>query len=225
MQTKKGFTIIELTLAIMFIAILLMLVAFVLVDVGKVYQKGVTTKEMNQLGREVMDSVRRDLSQTSSDKVKFREFGSGQNKTYRLCLGSVSYVANSGTLLNNDPGSGIFKNGVVSDKIRLIRTNDSGSEFCADSPIGNVTDSTASELLSNGSTNLAVQNMKVTKLATDSQQGLFRVSVTLGTNEKDTLDAEKRCRTLNAEDGQKSNYDYCSVAEFTTIVRTGGSRE
>lgn len=222
MQTnRRGFTLIELTLALAFIAILLMLVASVLIDVGNVYQKGVITKDINQLGRETMDVMRRDLAQTSSDRVQFTVRGTGDNKTYRLCLGDVSYVANSSELLINSPSMAIVRGG---EPVRLVRTADVASGFCSAAALSNVTDPEASELLVSGTSDIAVHNMNVEELASDANQGLYRVSFMIGTNDPGTISDDKKCRTAGFVDSQNQDYDYCSIAEFTTIVRTGGSR-
>lgn len=61
MKSKKGFTLIELTLAIAFISILLITIGVVTVDIISVYRKGVAMKAVNSTGldliREFSDSI------------------------------------------------------------------------------------------------------------------------------------------------------------------------
>lgn len=52
--TKKGFTILEVTLVTAFIAALLIAIAIILVNISALYQKGVTLKSVNEVGRNLV---------------------------------------------------------------------------------------------------------------------------------------------------------------------------
>ncbi len=54
-QTKSGFTIIELTLTMSFVAVLLITIAIVTSNIVTIYQKGLTLKAVNSVGRSLID--------------------------------------------------------------------------------------------------------------------------------------------------------------------------
>ena len=56
-QSKAGFTIVELSLAIAFIASLLIFVAVVTSNILAIYQKGLTIKAINSVGRGLIDNL------------------------------------------------------------------------------------------------------------------------------------------------------------------------
>ena len=63
---RPGFTIIELNIAIIFIAILLIAAALAIIATTKLYQQGVAIKTINQIGRETIDVMRRDVASSSA---------------------------------------------------------------------------------------------------------------------------------------------------------------
>lgn len=226
---ERGFTIVELTLAVVFVSILLLLVATVTIHIGNLYEKGVTIKSINQVGREVMDTLDRDIAQ-AGDQVKFEAVGSGANINYRLCLGGISYLANSGASLNDSAGARItYSDG--GKFVTFARVVDDTASFCNQTNEGiyrmTVNNTAQSvELLSASTTTLAVHDFLVEPLTQDTSQSLYRVTLVIGTNEVGTLDTDYRCRTGNAgDDDYGANFNYCSVAEFTTIIRSGGAND
>lgn len=54
-KTKSGFTIIELTLTMSFVAVLLITIAIVTSNIVTIYQKGLTLKAVNSVGRSLID--------------------------------------------------------------------------------------------------------------------------------------------------------------------------
>ncbi len=225
-RRQSGFTIIELTLSVIFVSVLLLLVATITIHIGGLYEKGITMKSLNQVGREVMDILRRDISQ-AGESIEFRVLGSGKSTTYRLCLGDVSYVANSGESLNASTGTKLrYEN---QDPVVFARlTNSGASSFCnlgAGGAAETVVSSgmQASELLTIDGGSLAVHAFDVQLLSQSASQSLYKVTLTIGTNEQGTLDSDLYCRpgNNNATD-YGANFNYCSVAEFTTIIRSGG---
>ena len=66
MKSKKGFTLIELTLAIAFISILLITIGVVTVDIISVYRKGVAMKAVNSTGLDLINEFSRSISEAPS---------------------------------------------------------------------------------------------------------------------------------------------------------------
>ena len=50
---KKGFTLIELMLAMSFISVLLLSIAMVGIQAGKMYSRGIVLRDVNKAGRDI----------------------------------------------------------------------------------------------------------------------------------------------------------------------------
>ncbi|HMQ96098.1 MAG TPA: hypothetical protein PKD19_02655 [Candidatus Saccharibacteria bacterium] len=217
MEHSRGFTLIELTMAILFISFLILAVGFISVNVGNMYQKGTTLKAVNQSGREVADTMRRDIMQ-AGNSIKVATPGNGN--TIRWCLGTVSYVANKASLINNNPAQAFKVNGEVA---RLVRMSDPSQSICSASPAYpmSATTTDAVDLLGSATPALAIYDMKLTSLTGSAQQSLHEVSFLLGTAEKGIVSASNYCLPNT---NPNANANYCSVVEFKTIIRSGGSQ-
>jgi prepilin-type N-terminal cleavage/methylation domain-containing protein len=66
---KKGFTLIELMLAMSFISVLLLSIAMVGIQAGKMYSRGIVLRDVNQAGRDISDTIRRDFLQANAEKI------------------------------------------------------------------------------------------------------------------------------------------------------------
>ena len=64
--TKKGFTLVELSFAVLFISVLLLTVTLIINEIVSIYRKGYTMKMVNSVGRDLIDDFSDALSQTSS---------------------------------------------------------------------------------------------------------------------------------------------------------------
>lgn len=122
MDNKKGFTLIELSLATVFLSILLLMIATITINVSTIYQKGLTLRNVNSTGRMIIDDLTRSiadapLTRLTSDQrdVYFRERidkatvkrvgGTDNDRDVQysgaFCSGRYSYVWNTGYVLNS----------------------------------------------------------------------------------------------------------------------------
>lgn len=217
-RSTRGFTLIELNLAIIFVAILAIGIAMVTINVTKINQRGVALKTINQTGREVMDIMRRDLSTAKPGEVTVIAPLGGVG---RICLGTVSYVYNTAALLQSGGAPIETPDG---ESIALVRMDDNNRLWCQQSGgvfTKNAVDSAdnATELLQQGKNTvpIAVHSMSLTVLAksTDEKQGLFELQLQLGTNEADTI----QTNACKPPTDHQANFDNCVVREFRTVVR------
>ena len=128
---KKGFTLIELMLAMSFISVLLLSIAMVGIQAGKMYSRGIVLRDVNQAGRDISDTIRRDFLQANAEKIDITGLRVPNNSNWstgRLCLGSHSYVWNNPKYLD-DPsllgGNSLFK--VDGNPVNLVRVVDADS--------------------------------------------------------------------------------------------------
>ena len=98
---RHGFTLIELMLAMAFVSVLLLAIATIAIQAGKLYNRGLTLKSINQSGREIGDTLRRDFLQANAGKISGNANSAvvmvqagGADRSGRLCLGDYSYVWN-----------------------------------------------------------------------------------------------------------------------------------
>ena len=91
MGNRRGFTLIELMLAIAFISMLLLAIAAVGIQVGRIYTRGIVLRDVNQAGREISDTLRRDFLQANQRKIVTDAVRVPDNNHWvsgRVCLGS-----------------------------------------------------------------------------------------------------------------------------------------
>ena len=125
-KTKRGFTLIELSLATVFLAVLLLMIATITINVSAIYQKGLSLRNVNATGRTLIDDFDRAIADaplirftTSQDNyfrtrtgqamVK-RTNSSGKEERSQIdvqysgafCSGRYSYVWNTGYILNSE---------------------------------------------------------------------------------------------------------------------------
>lgn len=152
MKNKKGFTLIELSLAIAFISILLITIAILTINVISVYQKGIALKAVNSTGRELISDFTAAVSSSSSTKLPayeqiFQERKGNVNingKTVNtqvagaFCSGNYSYLWNSGYILNKkstEPATELVyldESGArrTTSNFRLLKIEDSTRAVC-----------------------------------------------------------------------------------------------
>ena len=226
----RGFTLIELMLAMTFIAFLLVAIAMVTVQISNIYNKGITLREVNQAGRSVADEIQRSISSsipfdvtpkvdaspaTAASKYVVRDGGG------RLCLGQYTYAWNYGKSIAREGGApGIFNSYDNGADVRFAKITDPSGSLCAD-PTLNVQRASATELLASGDRDLVVHALTVTNSATDAVTGqaIYAISLVIGTNDGEQLTTSDTSCQPPSEGVGKENY--CAVNQFDILARAG----
>lgn len=235
-RCSQGFTIIELSIALAFLAILLIAIITLTLTAGNMYVKGSTLKAMNQSWRDIEDMMRRDMLATDAAIISQQiTVGAGSATSGRVCLGSVSYVWNTADLLNSEaaPANTVitFGSGSSATPVRLARVVDPGATMCAKDAATlrypNVIPGsmTATELLSVGGREVAPYSVSFSPVAHSGEYGLYSIKMTIGTSGKNTtqLDSSGGYVQCKPNGTAMSDFNYCSVNDFDMIVRVGGS--
>ncbi len=225
---RRGFTLVELTLAIAFLSILLLAILYVTIQSGKLYAKGITYKNVNQASREVVDTLRRDFAGADASLIQLPPLlGAGKAQSGRVCTGQVSYVWNTVALLAT--GSTKIQDGSM--PVIFRRVVDPGATLCLETTPGHypmtITGMQSRELLSTDAISLATYQFTVTRLQTDgNKRGLYLAHMELGTSEEGTTlyDSAADSYTCRPPADNTANFDYCTVVDFDTIVRAGGNQ-
>ncbi len=239
-RTNEGFTLIELTLAMSFVAVLLISVAMLSIQLTNQYSRGLTLKEVAQSGTEVTNDVKRTMSQAQIQNggVRVRGISGGG---WALCTGSYSYIASSPASLEANNGSGdgnairVGASGSTT-MARFAKVRDLGGALCNSDTVLNtnknyVTDD-VSELLAGGSRLLAVRDVTVspngipaagTTLYQEFLQGrgIYTVSIRIGAGL--TSEIESGTGECRAPNDSQANLQYCAINSFVFNTRVGSS--
>jgi prepilin-type N-terminal cleavage/methylation domain-containing protein len=239
-DNTRGFTLIELMLAMTFIAVLLMAIAMTTIQIGNIYNKGITLREVNQAGRAISDDLQRSIAsampfdvtpkvddspETANSKFVKRDGGG------RLCLGRYSYAWNYGKSIAKSPGAAPIYNkyttdgGVADgDVVRFAKVTDPDGALCRNTTDDIVRDN-ATEMLVSGDRNLVVHSFAINSGAQDplTSQAIYAISLAIGTNDQEQLTTNDASCKPPAEGGGFENY--CSVNQFDIIVRAGNRAE
>lgn len=233
---QTGFTIIELMLAMAFVSVLMVAITMTVIQMANIYNKGTTLRAVDQAGRAISRDIQTtvaaaqplDVGTDGIGGVNYKpqvQIGGEQNNPDggRLCTGTYSYVWNTGRGLQNPVNR--YEND-DSRQIRLVKVHDSGALYCNDVAHAIKADD-ATELLSAGDRELAVQSLKIIPVAIDgvTQQTLYSVTLELGTNDQDSLDQSVAINTIDTTckppSSAASQRDFCAVNKFEFTVRAG----
>lgn len=216
---RKGFTLIELMLAMSFLSVLLLAIAMTVIQVSNIYTRGLTLKEVNQAGRAVSADLKSGISSSAPFAIPGPKYVQ-QAWGGRLCVGQYSYIWNYGATLSNPSADGTNSNvySNSTNKIRFVKVPDNSGVYCSSS--GKAIDSNgAVELLASGDRDLAIHSFSIVNDSTDarSSQGLYSISYVLGTNDQAALmPGATSCRPPS---DLASDLNYCSINQFDIVVR------
>ena len=236
-RNTKGFTLVELMLAMTFISALLLVIAMTIVQIANIYNRGMILKAVNQVSRSVSDELDRAVSASSTfttDPVAQRYVNNQWGG--RMCLGQSSYIWNYGTALSsqstnrnmyselNTTGNIVRDGADIRSEIGFVKVLDPAGSYCIPNGSGVyplVNPANATELLRSGDHTLAVHAFNVTSAATAkddlSAQALYKISFTIGTDDLDALTADQTACKAPNESGADLNY--CAVQQFTIVLR------
>lgn len=86
-KKQSGFTVIELTLAMAFLAFIMLFTTMTIIQMMRTYNKGLTIKQINQSGRTLVEDLSRSLSAGVASDVDVSYINQG-----RLCVGNAVYM-------------------------------------------------------------------------------------------------------------------------------------
>jgi prepilin-type N-terminal cleavage/methylation domain-containing protein len=228
---KSGFTLIELMLAMTFIAALLVAVAMTTIQIGNIYNKGITLREVNQAGRNVSEELQRSIASSVAFDVtpKRDESQSTQASKYvvrdgggRLCLGNYTYAWNYGKAIVGGAGAPAVFNMYSDDHspVHFVKVSDASGVLCA-SPTQLIDRTKATEMISSGDRDLVMHSFSISRTSDDpnTSQSIYAISMIIGTNDRQQLTSnDASCKPPSEGIGDES---YCSVNQFDIIARAG----
>lgn len=218
---RKGFTLVELTLAMAFLSILLLAILFSTIHIGKLYAKGVTNRQINQVGRELVDVIQRDFLVADASSIDLSALGNN-----RACIGGVSYVWNTASLLHSGVASDLVSDNA--NPITFTRIEDRAYGMCTKADGKYPMDITAltgkTSLLDGEGRSLALYSLDIVPIAQQDNSGLYEIKMAVGTNDTTAMDTSATTQCKPPTD-DSADFTYCGVANFDIIVRAGGGNK
>lgn len=246
-HAKSGFTMVEVSIATVFISILVITISIIIINVVNIYQKGTVMKGLNSVGRGLVDDITRSIEAASPNNL----IGESQNNsnykwsTYYqssnadgsgkgvFCSGQYSYVW-------RDQSSAMsYKyNGVHS--FRLIKIKDRNRAVCsAFNPSSDVLDlngivdsnKSIEELLSGNEIDFYIKSFHVEEIdgenGTNQTKGnigeaFFSGDFVLETQRGEKGNMEGDDETLSNCKIDSDEYNYCAINRFKFAARTAG---
>lgn len=196
-QHQQGFTLVELMLAMAFVAALLLAVATTVIQMSSSYTHGIILNEINKASRAVSSTLTTDIQNAQLDNLtSIQTTTGGKVVGGRLCLGNYTYIWNtaaawpSGTFNTSDPNA---YSTAGKPNIYLVKVPDAGGFYCTSgSPAGTskITYSASddTDLIDDSSHDLTLQSLTVTSSITDANaaESVYIVDFVLSSN--DTAD-------------------------------------
>jgi len=200
-NNKKGFTLVELSLALTFLAFIMLFVVIMILRMMNIYNKSVALSHMNQAGRQIMTDL--GGSVRFSNSAVYVEQTSGG----RLCVGGASYIWNIKESTTNK-----FQDN--NSALRLVRVSDPMQQYCSDAAM--MPSSKDAKTNSLVGTNVLVQNFDV-ETGGGSGNVMVRANVTLstaGNNQPEVQDGKLKC----------SQNDFCAFIPYNFVTYQRGAK-
>lgn len=194
-KRQKGFTILELLIATVIFSLVLVLCATAIIQVGRIFYKGVTVNKVQDIARVVADDVAQAIQfGGSADAANFYQEGSSGNLKWR-CIGAVRYIFNSNQII----GENGVKHGLWKDRPANCSDSISSGMLNQDVPTA-------------GGKELLGKNMRISELEI-SEGSVWRINLTVAYGPSDLFVDQgtfKQC--LNRDRGGQ----FCAVSTITT---------
>lgn len=200
---QRGFTIVELMFAMIFIAFILLFTTISVIQIVQQYNRGIELKAISQSGRTITEMIARDIAASGAVALNGSESGVGM-----LCMSGVVYAWNG----IDSPVDVAQRNTYTDPTVRLafVRTVGAGCEATGKSSSIPAPDSGTFETTELLSPQIQVLGVKLAPITSN----LSRLHVTLGTARDDAYVDEGGVKVC------KAGNDICAKAEFSTTVYT-----
>lgn len=237
-SSKRGFTLVELMIAMAFIAVLLIMIATVVIMTSRIYTQGITIRTVNQEGRLLVEDMRRTMSQAVT--IPARNIITSHADYGILCTGKYTYLWSYGKTFRPDGSSTSplkYTLDPGSPTVVFAKVNDTDAMVCENwhkdrGALPSLSKNTSFSLLDNGDRELAIHRADISG---SEQLGIYHLVLTIGTNDPTTIQYNTssgtapgtigqlggQCRPPSDSDGQE---DYCAVNVFDFVVRTGSDK-
>lgn len=208
---QKGFTIVELMIAMGVFAMVLLIITTAFIQISKVYYKGITETNTQNAARSVMDSISQAI-QFNGGTVDVPVVGApAANTDYAICIGPQRYTYRLGaeSMESSPKPSQTYH--------AMVRDTPTGGCSTTSPPTINVADLTTNHA-SSSPKDLLGPRMRVAKFSiTSAGTNLYKIQIRVVYGDDDLLNnpaaANASCKGVSA------GSQFCSYSELSTIVQ------
>lgn len=229
LRLTRGFTLVELTLAMSFLSMLLLMITLLILQVSMTYNKGFTLRAVNESGQLISNEIQRKLSTAPTETVGYREgvvdtTAQGSITTNRLCVDGTVYAWT--TLAQRDQSDSGNKKYVGFAKFggskklycgTTAAANNCGTTSALNEPLDPIQPG-ATDLIDTKDQALVIRHFEckpITNFGGDGSQALYKINFTIGTNTNDLIDTNGVCKPP-----QDAKQEFCAVNDFSFIARS-----
>ncbi len=229
---QQGFTIIELMFSTVIFSTILLISLAALVQIGRLYYKGVTTSQTQQTARKVMDEISQSIEFTGSGifaptlatppnpKIPVSSNNAALNVTGYFCVGGTRYTYVLDRQQKDSPNLNAF----LYKQIKHVLWADDFSN-CASAPLP-LNMRLASPSVGTNGRELMGANMRITRLdlrdltGASGDHSTWQIIMNIAYGDEDLLAVDtsvspKRITCTGAQIGTQ----FCATSELTTIVK------
>lgn len=120
---QNGFTLIEVSTALIFVGFIIFILAATTVNIVRSYNKGIWLAQINQAGQQMNSDI--------GDKARYSPAATVKPDERRMCINGVSYLWNTQKDIDDDPGNNRYLDGTPGTPIRLARIDDPSGDYCS----------------------------------------------------------------------------------------------
>ena len=232
---QSGFTLIEVSTALIFVGFIIFILAATTVNIVRSYNKGIWLAQINQAGQQMNSDI--------GDKARYSPAAKVDTINRRMCINGVSYLWNTQKDIDNNGAGGNVYFGSGGTPIRLARIDDPGGDYCINptkQPKLPSADSGVHILLGRGAT---IQEFKVEEqkagaplltisvvVSTEGANRPYKVSLVNGSDKYkedmangtwqcgDFIDDHPSNGKLDEGEFTPAKNQYCSFAKYTFTV-------
>jgi prepilin-type N-terminal cleavage/methylation domain-containing protein len=207
---EQGFSIVELMIATTVFSVVLLLCATAIIQVGRMYYKGVIVSRTEDVSRKVIEDLAQAVQFKGDGQIHDSGLGfAGSPPVRALCIGSVRYVYARPDFSLSDNGATTSRHVLWKDRMGAQETcNTTGVNMSIDTP-------------SAGGQELLSGNMRVVELsATPSGEG-WAIKATIAYGEDAALYTVNNVASPNAFAqcvNSNSGGQFCAVSALNTLV-------
>lgn len=229
-RSQKGFTIVELMFATVIFSLILLLCLSSLVQIGRMYYKGVTTAQTQETARGLMDEVVQAI-QFSSGGITSPTGPNGpvvnptDNPVGNFCIGSTRYTYALDRMQNpsasTDANKKEIKHALYADLPGACAGADLTSfnaiDLTLDNPIVPKTGVT-----NGGGRDMLAPNMRLTRLEINplsSDNSTWQVLLTVAYGDDDLLRVDPSDASRRQCSGTSIGTQFCATSELSAIVK------
>ncbi len=233
-KLAQGFTIVELLFSTAIFSAVLMLCLTALVQIGRMYYKGVTTAQTQQAARSVLDELSQGM-QFSGDNIQAPTSLTGgvaplgpmiavagdvkANAVGYFCIGNTRYTFAMDRMKDssNDTVRKTIKHGLWADEpgvcANALASSLTPADLASDTPSVGMN---GRDLLSD---NMRLLRLIIRQPVSITDGSVWQVLLTVGYGEDDLLTIDQSDPTRRYCAGPQAGTQFCAFSELSTIVK------